>query len=34
MPVDLRFFADEFLDSDLLLFAALAGVACEKRESD
>ena len=28
------FFADEPLDFDFLLFAALAGVACEKRESN
>ena len=28
------FFADEPLDSDFRLFAALAGVACEKRESN
>ena len=31
--MDLRSFAGEFLNSDLLLFVALAGVACEKRES-
>ena len=30
----MSFFADEPFDADFLLFAALAGVTCEKREID